>query len=1287
MPGEIVNTLGFDVKDALDALTKLDGLLQQNQTAFEGLAGSLRAWNTEASGTITALKGIVAAAKEAVASLGNVRAPTVAAATGGSSLWLPAGARETAPEVAAPSVASATAAAAATQKLTGVMREAQKVYQDTRTPQEQYNTQVEKLGSLHKAGLITTDTHTRGIKQASTALQDATSQTSKWAVSWETLARVVATQFIVRMMSEVRDLLKEAVAGSLEFQKNIAEIRTIAPGIDQDFNSLSREVANFSKNFNFPLPQVSEALYQTLSNQFTTAGQRADIMTASAELAKVGVMKLNDAVLLITGTLNAYGMSSSQAETVAAKFFKTIELGRIRGEEMSNVIGQLVPIASQVGVSLDEVNSSMVAMTIGGMKTAQAATAIRAGMTALMKPSDDLKKELRELGFESGVQMVRAKGLEETFLALAASVDGDVAKIAQLFRNVRGLNAELRLTGAGAEQAQKALAVMSQTSGELLAAKYKEFTSTSAEAFTKEVNKLKVALSTDIGGDLVRMLNQMMQAAGGADNLVAALRVLISIGGPLIGIIGGVVAAMQAYQLYTKLAAMSTSAFGFALIEVLGPIAIVVGSLNLLDSRLASAFEKADAKFSKQVQEHMAEWTRASEKRLATEEEGYTKSQRALETYLAEARKSYFKQVDDAREVDTELIASSRQTMTQMIAARERVVTAFRNVANQANQAIKASVQEQATLQAKASDMEFAKLQRDRSAQQQFEEERRRGLNLAEEAAKKLSQATSDEDKQAAMGLFQRAEAYLQQSKTKADATSDTNLQKRAEQDLLDLIYQQIDAGKKFHNLKEEQATAAAKMAADEQGRVDRMKVLMKDVLDSEALFTKKGPKDTGDRAKQVESAKASMDELQKLWLSGKKVDMGDLLAFDTLKRRLNTTIEGGVSDVEVKALFAAPETLAKLNHQITGGIGTIEIKLEMLAESVVKGGAAALNGKDQAEVYHIISEAVRTLDDDAMKAKRRQEELKTSIEQTRVSALGLSANNMALTEEMKSAWTMASEAFQKGWNAVTSDRKWATLSENAKQFSTLAYTFQQMGQMPELVNEKQVAELQKMAAIWMEKPQSLFDKQYVEQAMKWAKIVQSENQRREEMQKAEKGRGITDEETIKKADDAKKWLETLGIKLSDAKTSAEGVQTAMSQVPDMSTFTSNLLIAAGAMDSIASSAGYLSGFGGEVMTAATGGNVWDYLAGGGQPRGRDTRAAMLTPGEVVMNERASQRFASQLVAMNAGVRPSFHSEGGSVTNIGDINVTVSGGESSRQTARSIAKELRRELRRGTSTL
>jgi ribosomal protein S9 len=104
------------------------------------------------------------------------------------------------------------------------------------------------------------------------------------------------------------------------------------------------------------------------------------------------------------------------------------------------------------------------------------------------------------------------------------------------------------------------------------------------------------------------------------------------------------------------------------------------------------------------------------------------------------------------------------------------------------------------------------------------------------------------------------------------------------------------------------------------------------------------------------------------------------------------------------------------------------------------------------------------------------------------------------------------------------------------------------------------------------------------------------------------------------------------------------------------------------------------------VLTAAHGGIAWKFLASGG-PAGTDVIPAMLSPGEVVINAASARKFAAQLTAINAGVHPVYRSEGGSVTNIGDINVTVNGGGTSRQTARSIAAELRRELRRGTATL
>ena len=110
--------------------------------------------------------------------------------------------------------------------------------------------------------------------------------------------------------------------------------------------------------------------------------------------------------------------------------------------------------------------------------------------------------------------------------------------------------------------------------------------------------------------------------------------------------------------------------------------------------------------------------------------------------------------------------------------------------------------------------------------------------------------------------------------KTKADATSDTNLQERAEKDLLNIIYQQIEAEKKFQATKEEQAKAAAKMAAEEQGRVDRMKVLMKTVLDSMQLFTKQGPRDVVDRNKQADT-RSAMAELREVVARRSKVGNG----------------------------------------------------------------------------------------------------------------------------------------------------------------------------------------------------------------------------------------------------------------------------------------------------------------------------------------------------------------------------------------------------------------------------
>ena len=94
------------------------------------------------------------------------------------------------------------------------------------------------------------------------------------------------------------------------------------------------------------------------------------------------------------------------------------------------------------------------------------------------------------------------------------------------------------------------------------------------------------------------------------------------------------------------------------------------------------------------------------------------------------------------------------------------------------------------------------------------------------------------------------------------------------------------------------------------------------------------------------------------------------------------------------------------------------------------------------------------------------------------------------------------------------------------------------------------------------------------------------------------------------------------------------------------------------------------------------------YRALGGMvPRGTDTVPMMATPGEFVSTAAATRQFYPQLVAMNAGIKPQYRAEGGLVSNIGDISITVNETVSAKATARETMAAFRRETRKLTSRL
>ena len=1279
---EIISSLGITVNDAIAALDKLDAKFT---SAFESMAEKVREFNSILSSTSTAIKDSASSAS-ALNKIGTAATSNTSAIDGMSS----------AQTGAANNIIKSSASAASALNKIGTA--AQSNINSLLGMGKAQSAMGGGLG-LGVSGKATTPTGpaamgapimSGGIKIGNLAqdIDKAEKATGKFIVTWNTLGRVIMTQMIVRALSNIRDMIGEATESALKFQVAIAEIQTIAPKIDKNFRTLGKEVADMSTKFNFPLPDTAEALYQTISDQFTTAAERADIMKASAELAKVGVMSLADAVQLLTGTLNAYGMASSEAETVAAKYFKTIELGRVRGNELVQVVGKLMPMAAALGVNLDSVNASMVALTIGGMKSSEASTALRGGFTALLKPSEAMKNELRSLGYETAQQIIAAEGLQGAFLKLAASTDGDANKLATLFRNVRGLNAEMRLTGPGAIKSSQAFDVMQSTTAETLQNVYKEFRTTDADKFTSAINEIKVYLATELGPELVKSLSKLLSFVGGVGTLKAAMNALVSAFPPVIAGIAAIGTGMAVLKIRAMLLT-STFSGNFAAYAgiVTGIVAAWSAGASALDTLVAERIQNVSNKAREASTKSAEELSTDMGILTSVREQAEAKQLADLEKFASQLRQSYNQQVDAAKKANTEIISAGKVAMESMISTRERMAGVYRATANTQIQEAKKASRASMEAEREYSDSVFNFASRNLSAWDRVMEYSRRARLESGQGSEELSKSKSPEQAVDARDKIARALTAAQTAMSSAGR--DTYLQEEAQHGILSIIQQKSVAERAYASNAKASGQAATQAATAEQSRVDRMKTLMPIILKEMDMFKKGEPKSKEDRDKLVAQTKKDVAEFQNVWLTGGKASTAELLNWTELKEKLSATMEGGISQIDIQGFFATPEAIEKLTKQIEVGVRPM-ISFREAATGLNPALKEKTKGMTGVEATNYLTGVAPK---EAMAAKKEyitnsqeivaaQTAIKTSASELRTV---LEDNNKFL------ASTSLGDRLERGatnFQRNTSDMLNGAMvgGEGVKSLQKILNQYAQVSQYPgmgTMTNYEQLlkqVEAAKAAGGLSNGDISLLDvglEKIKAMATAWHAVHIKDS-----IQDQLKTKAIDAEQNIKDIDAARKAQPNIGGATSKAKELNQPLMDANGEVSTLNSKSLSGLITQlqdATMAATQLSFALASTSSESMMEAAHGGVA--YLASGG--RGTDTINAMLSPGEMVMNSAASNKFATQLSAMNAGIQPTYN-QSSNVTNVGDIHVSVNGGKTGQQTVREIAAGLRREVRRGT---
>jgi TP901 family phage tail tape measure protein len=470
---------------------------------------------------------------------------------------------------------------------------------------------LSKLGSQSASAAQTVATSTQRMSTSmATAATSVANNSQRMTTSLALLSRIAFTQAVVRGLSQMRRAFEETASQAIKLQDALAEIKTIDYS-GKSLSQLSADVQGISDSFNIPILQAAEGLYQTLSNQVGTTAESLQFLGEAAKFAKATSSSLDSSVDLLSGAMKSFGLSVEDTDKIASSFFKTIELGRVRAEELSNRFGQLGPIAAEAGLSLDEVNAAIAAISVKGTNAAHSMVELRSIISAFLKPSDALKDTLQELGFSSGDVAFKTLGLSEALRQVAESTGGSTAKLAALFPNVRALAGEASLTSDGLKEMASDLDAISEAGRNLSNQKFLEATQTDAYKTTKALNQLKNAFTTGLGNSLLKTSANFIDAAGGADKLAGALQssgdAMIGAGGTLTLLLGKLTAAkVGAVGLSQALGALALVPLAKWLGSSLGEIAsnkrdeAALAGINKVEAQNAAAIKTLTDLQSKQ---------------------------------------------------------------------------------------------------------------------------------------------------------------------------------------------------------------------------------------------------------------------------------------------------------------------------------------------------------------------------------------------------------------------------------------------------------------------------------------------------------------------------------------------------------------------------------------------------------------------------------------------------------------------------------------------------------------
>lgn len=265
-------------------------------------------------------------------------------------------------------------------------------------------------------------------------------------------------------LNAVMGKLRQGVDDAVRFSRAMAEVSTISEDVADRLGFVTDQVLDLSTKFGLLETDAATALYQTISAGVTDTSKALDLLDGAVALSRGGLADLTSTIDLLTNTINAYGLGVEDVEHINNVFFETVRLGKTTITNLADSMGVAMPIAANLGVTVEELSAMLAALTKGGVDTTTAVIYVRQALNSILRPSADAQKLMERLNISFDAGKVKADGFIGILNELKIKLGDNIDEWQKFFPNVRAFIPVLALAGNQFQEFQTILERLTSTS-------------------------------------------------------------------------------------------------------------------------------------------------------------------------------------------------------------------------------------------------------------------------------------------------------------------------------------------------------------------------------------------------------------------------------------------------------------------------------------------------------------------------------------------------------------------------------------------------------------------------------------------------------------------------------------------------------------------------------------------------------------------------------------------------------------------------------------------------------